>query len=218
MQRKTTHLVWTWSAGVVLGALVASPACAFWGADTAAPCGDACSTCNACDGGNCGARQGVGSELYDYLETGRQANVMWPYPYICPDRVWAHAPFDAMVDNGWRRQNLLGAHHFNPETGQLTRAGQLKVEWILTQTPPNRRQVFVERSIDTEVTEARMAAAQTFASSLHLEGGEAVVQETYARSPSRPASMVDSEHTSFVENRKPAVLPTGSTSTAASSN
>lgn len=141
-------------------------------------------------------------------------NAMWPYPYICPDRIRAHAPFDQMVDNGWRRQCLLGSHHFDTESGKLTRAGELKVQWILTQTPANRRQIYVERSMDPELTEERIAQAQQFADGLHVEGEAVVVTDTHIISPRRPASMVDAERNSFIQSRQPAVLPAATTSTS----
>src|SRR5690606_31767834 len=84
----------------------------------------------------------------DRIELGRQINRAWPYPHVCPDREWAMAPFETMVQNGWRRQNLLGAHHFDEETRRLTPAGELKVQWTMTQTPPQYRQIYVERSIN----------------------------------------------------------------------
>ncbi len=115
MQRNSIRRVGTISAGVLFGALLASPSVGFWGAESTVGCDSACATCPQ--------QQHRSHEFYDYLETGRQANAMWPYPYVCPERVWAHAPFDVMVVNGWRRQNLLGAHHFDPQTGKLTRAG-----------------------------------------------------------------------------------------------
>ncbi|MEM8864235.1 MAG: hypothetical protein AAGF31_01660, partial [Planctomycetota bacterium] len=69
----------------------------------------------------------------DHCQRGRQKNVQWPSPYVCPDRTYAHAPFQAMVRNGWRRQNLLGSHHFNEDSTQLTQAGKLKIQWIMSQ-------------------------------------------------------------------------------------
>ena len=70
-----------------------------------------------------------------YIENGYHRNVMWPWPYVCPDRLATREPFDIMVRNGWRRQNLLGSHHFDPASGGLTEAGQLQVRWIMTQAP-----------------------------------------------------------------------------------
>jgi hypothetical protein len=46
-----------------------------------------------------------------YVRSGYQRNHQWPWPYYCPDREAVRQPFEAMVANGWRRQNLLGPHH-----------------------------------------------------------------------------------------------------------
>lgn len=207
----------TVTAGVVLAIGLASTtqSYAFWGGQQCGnasrtgactdTCGaDGCATGN-CNAGACGARGGTGSELYQYLETGRQANAMWPYPYVCPDRIRAHAPFDSMVNNGWRRQNLLGRHHFDADTGKLTRAGELKVRWILTQTPPNRRQIFIERGIEASITDQRIAYAQEYASGLALDGTEASVVDTHIVSEGRPAGVVDRERSLYIDNRFPPI-------------
>jgi len=119
-----------------------------------------------------------------------------------------------MVNNGWRRQCLLGRHHFDAETGKLTRAGELKVRWILTQTPPNRRQIYIERAADTTTTEQRLATAQDYANGMTLEGGEAMVAATHIQSEGRPAAVVDRERSLYIENRFPPIdffLETSST-------
>src|SRR5262245_26550816 len=90
-----------------------------------------------------------------YMKHGYHANAQWPWPYVCPDRIAVQEPFAIMVNNGWRRQNLLGAHHFIPETNQLNAAGQLRVQWIMTQAPPDRRGIYVERALDTRVNASR---------------------------------------------------------------
>ena len=45
-----------------------------------------------------------------YVKQGYHMNRQWPWPYVCPDRIAVQEPFCIMVNNGWRRQNLLGAH------------------------------------------------------------------------------------------------------------
>ena len=55
-----------------------------------------------------------------YVRRGYHRNVLWPWPYVCPDRVAVREPFCIMVNNGWRRQNLLGPHHFNADATKLT--------------------------------------------------------------------------------------------------
>ncbi len=141
------------------------------------------------------------------MEQGKLKNRMWPNPYVCPDREWAAAPFETMIHNGWRQQNLLGAHHFNPKTNKLTQAGELKVRWVLTQAPEARRQVYVERDIDPAITELRLAAAQEFATLAVTAGETPTVVDTHIVSVGRPAASVDLVNQSYRENMLPAVLP-----------
>ena len=116
---------------------------------------------------------------------------MWPWPYVCPDRIAVREPFCIMVNNGWRRQNLIGAHHFIPETNQLNAAGQLRVQWIMTQAPPDRRSIFVERSLDQNVNNQRIAAVQEYSTQVALDGRAPQVSQTHLVSEGRPASVVD---------------------------
>ena len=154
----------------------------------------------------------------DRIEMGRQINQAWPYPHVCADRKWAMAPFDTMVHNGWRRQNLLGAHHFHEETGRLTHAGELKVRWIQSQAPPQYRNVYVERAIDPAVTADRLATARAYAAEHSYDGTPMVVQDTHLYSQGRPATSVAFEQRSFHENMIPAVLPALTAGTGSGSN
>jgi hypothetical protein len=142
-----------------------------------------------------------------YLECGYHRNVLWPWPYVCPDRIAVREPFDIMVTNGWRRQNLLGSHHFDPNTNRLSEAGQLQVRWILTQAPPGRRQIYIERSIDPSTTAARMAAAREFASRVAIDGQVPQIYETYQVVEGRPAPVVDATNVKFMENMRVPALP-----------
>lgn len=151
--------------------------------------------------------------MCDHCERGRRQNAHWPSQFLCPDRMHAHAPFNAMIRNGWRRQNLLGSHHFNPESSKLTEAGELKVRWIMTQAPQPYRRIFIERSLDPEITKARVATAQLFASDAanKIAGGETPqVQETHIVSEGHPASTVDFVNNQYRENMRVPVLPTSS--------
>jgi hypothetical protein len=147
-----------------------------------------------------------------YVRSGYHANKIWPWPYICPDRAAVREPFALMVDNGWRRQNLLGPHHFDPLSGQLTTAGELKVHWIMTQAPLDRRQIFVERSLDSAVTAGRVDAAREYAARVASDGRTPMVSDTNLVSEGRPASTVDAVYTRFNESMQPPVLPAPSAS------
>lgn len=146
-------------------------------------------------------------ETAHYVKHGYHQNVAWPWPYICPDRIAVREPFCLMINNGWRRQNLLGPHHFNPDNNQLTTAGELRVHWIMTQAPVERRTVFVERAMKPEVTEQRLATAREYAARVSLDGALPMVAETHLVSEGRPASVVDATNVRFQESMQPPVLP-----------
>jgi hypothetical protein len=146
-----------------------------------------------------------------YLECGYARNVLWPWPYVCPDRIAEREPFELMVRNGWRRQNLLGSHHFDPNTNRLSEAGQLQVRWIMTQAPPGRRQIYIERSLDPAVNEARMAAARDYASRVATDGQMPQVYESNLIVEGRPAPVVDATNVKFMENMRVPALPAANT-------
>jgi len=97
-----------------------------------------------------------------------QRNNAWPEPFNVQDRETVTGPFNLMVNKGWERQNLLMDHHFD-EKG-LTTAGQLKVRWIVTQAPVNRRIVFIQRANTPEQTRVRVDLAQQAAQMIAVEG------------------------------------------------
>ncbi len=141
------------------------------------------------------------------LHVGYHRNICWPHPFNCPDRASATAPFATMTNNGWRRHNLLGQHHFEPDGSALNVAGQLKVRWILTQAPPHRRSIFVERDLETEVTDARIAAVDTYSQRVLIGDEQVDIQDTHLVSEGRSASIVDAINVRFQESMPPPILP-----------
>jgi hypothetical protein len=142
-----------------------------------------------------------------YIRRGYHRNVDWPWPYFCPDRAAVRQPFGMMIENGWRRQNLLGPHHFNAQANGLSPAGELKVHWIMTQAPAAHRSIFVERAIDPAITAGRLAVAREYASQVAIDGQVPEVFETNIVSEGRPASIVDAINVRFEESAPPPVLP-----------
>jgi hypothetical protein len=118
--------------------------------------------------------------------------------------------FDLMTVNGWRKNNLLGKFDFDAEGDSMSDAGRLRVQWILTQAPPNRRTIFVERGVDEAATAVRIEAVQTLAAALRPSVGPVDIQETHLRDEGRPATMVDAMLTGFSANQMPPVLPESS--------
>lgn len=87
-------------------------------------------------------------------------NNCWPEPFIHADRRAARAPFEVMTHNGWRQQNTISDDLFHQETHQLTHAGVLRIRWIVTQSPRNRRMVYVLQGATRDETEQRIDAVQ----------------------------------------------------------
>jgi hypothetical protein len=143
-----------------------------------------------------------------YIKHGYHINEAWPWPFVCPDRIAVREPFCIMVNNGWRRQNLLGAHYFNPETNQLNAAGQLRVQWIMTQAPPDHRSIFIEHSLDQNVNNQRMSAVQDYATQVSMDGRPPQIAQTHLMAEGRPASIVDATNTKFQQSVPAPVLPT----------
>ena len=146
------------------------------------------------------------------------ANAQWPKYYILPARCAVNSAYTAMIANGWRRQNLLGGYHFEKDTNQLTRAGQLKAHWILTQAPQDRRNIFVERGDTQSDTEARIASVQTWASEMSPAIEQVMVNDTHIVSEGHPAGAVDNVFVGFQTNQPAPVLPAATGSGGSSSS
>jgi hypothetical protein len=115
----------------------------------------------------------------------------WPAPFVCPDRQTVRAPFAIMVNNGWRRQNMLGDFYFDSTTGQLTEAGKLKIRWIMFEAPEQHREIYVHIGLTNEETQARLALVTAEASSLAPNGQVPPIMQTSISDGGTPASRVD---------------------------
>lgn len=127
-------------------------------------------------------------------------NACWPHPFIGADNMAVRAPMVAMMDNGWRMQNLIGTYHFEPDMLSLNEAGRRRVHWILTQAPMHRRVVFVERGFSPQETELRMQATREAAQYFVARDMQADVRETHIVSQGTPAQYVDEINTKFNES------------------
>jgi hypothetical protein len=84
----------------------------------------------------------------------------------------------------------------------------------MTQAPPERRSIFVERSLDASVTAERVEAARDYAARVAADGRTPQVGDTHLVSEGRPAAAVDAVYTRFNESMKPPVLPAPSASSS----
>ena len=181
-------------------------------------CAQSAAGCRGCQHGcHHGCNHCCNMPLLEAFCMGYRANRDWPAQYIPAARRGVHSFYDVMVHNGWRRQNLLGTYHFDPQTDELTDAGKLKVNWILSQTPHNRRTIYVQRGLAAEQTADRIASVQHWAGDRSPAIGTVDVYDTHIVAEGRSAGTVDNVFTNFQTNQMPPVLPAtsgSSTSTA----
>lgn len=137
------------------------------------------------------------AKLFERFRRDIQRNRCWPAPFLGPDRVAARAPFAIMINNGWRTQNTLADEHFDPDTGSLNEAGQLKVRGILSYSPPEHRTVFVLQAHDDEISAARNRSVNQFVSGLHGGAGGSLVAQTMLRPRDWPADYISTIGTRF---------------------
>jgi len=98
-------------------------------------------------------------EFKQECHTDKLRNNAWPQPFRGQDSASVIAPFEVMKSNGWREFNTIPNSFFDG-TNQLTDAGLLKVQQVLTQSPPNRKAIFVVKSESSEQTAARIESIE----------------------------------------------------------
>ncbi|MEQ8791550.1 MAG: hypothetical protein RIC55_35130 [Pirellulaceae bacterium] len=141
-----------------------------------------------------------------------ERNKHWPQPFQTWDRQAQRAPWVVMVDKGWQLENTVGGFHFDRETQQLTAAGQHKVRWIVTETPLQRRTVFVQRGANNEETSIRIDAVQRAVAGYVAEGPLPEVVATNQAPPGSPADIIDRVYRGRDASQPAPVLPAASDS------
>ena len=153
-----------------------------------------CSSCNS-QGGHAG-----------HVRSGYCENNMWPAQYVPTARCSVNSAYTAMINNGWRRQNLLGSHHFEEGSEQLSNAGKLKTKWILTQAPQDRRTVYIERGTNETETASRIAAVHSWANHQSPVIDPMSVTDTHIVSEGHTAGSVDHIFVGFQASQPAPVL------------
>jgi uncharacterized membrane protein YgcG len=152
------------------------------------------------------------SDFWSGTRTAYQKNVQWPEPFLQPDRDSVTLPFSMMIANGWRRQNLLSDYHFTDDGSQLNLAGETKLRYILTQVPPQRRTVYVQRGLTPETTLARLVLVNRAASKLALDKSTPSIVESDLPNDGWPADDVDATSRRFIASRPDPRLSNASSS------
>jgi uncharacterized membrane protein YgcG len=97
-------------------------------------------------------------ELWTEFDLHRRRSESWPEPFVLPDREAVRTPFRIMADNGWKQQNTMNEGFFDRETNELTVAGRAKLQRMLNELPPHRRQVYVLEGPTPQATTVRVTS------------------------------------------------------------
>ena len=147
------------------------------------------------------------SEFFHGVARDTKRRNCWPAPFVCPDRAAVRQPLALMVNNGWRYQNMLGDHYFDPDTASLTEAGRIKAHWILTEAPHHRRSIYVHKGRHPGETAARIEGVRLFAVQILPEGQIPVIVESSVSAVGWPASQADRVGRAFESSAPEPRLP-----------
>ncbi len=87
-------------------------------------------------------------------------NDAWPKPFNCADRQVYFSVWGPMIDKGFEERSVLTSMHFDKETNKLNRMGQFAVAGIMQNMPQARKTVFINRDVDAQINDARLAQVQ----------------------------------------------------------
>lgn len=125
----------------------------------------------------------------------------WPTPFIEQDRMLVESVIEQHISNGWRDASTFYNYHFDPETNELTHAGQMQIQWLLETAPANRRTFFVQTSPEAGVNEIRVTQLQQIASRLSGNGEMPAVELRNSTFYGRPAAEVDYINKAFLNSQ-----------------
>jgi hypothetical protein len=109
-----------------------------------------------------------------------------------------------MIENAWRRQNLLAESHFTADNS-LSPAGQKKVRWILTQAPTQHRTIYVRRGETAEETVARVNSIRQYAVKALPDVPPPNVLETHISPAGYPAGWPGAKDETLLRKFQPSV-------------
>lgn len=154
----------------------------------------------------------AGEGFFHSLKRDATRNNCWPDAFVPGDRATVRIPFVIMVSRGWMKQNLIGDHLFDESGTMLNEAGRRQVHWIVTQAPLPHRTIYVKKTLDEGVTQARVNAVLSAAQEVLPPDQKVDIRVTDIEPPGWPAEYVDQVERSFLKTMPEPRLPPRATS------
>lgn len=115
----------------------------------------------------------------------------WPLPYVCQDRESVRTFMETQTALGWQEETTMYDRHFDSQTQQLTRSGELHLEYILHVVPAERRAVYIQTTHDPVLNEMRTSTVnEAMLRMTHGAPTEVLVSVRDCRQIGRPAAEV----------------------------
>ncbi len=151
-------------------------------------------------------------EFWHGVRIGFHRNNAWPDPFNEADATQVVQPFEIMKHNGWRVHNTIGHELFREGDGALLTAGHTRVQWIATQSPVARREIYVLRGRSEEETEARVASVEKALTKMYTSGPEAQIFVTESEPTTSPGAWATKVNRDALNQMPSPRLPSSSSS------
>lgn len=120
----------------------------------------------------------------------------WPLPYVCQDRESVRAFMETQTSLGWQEETTIYDRHFD-NTQQLTRAGELHLEYILHVVPPERRAVYIQSTYDPALDGMRTESVNNAMVRMSHGVGDVMITLRDCQQVGRPAAEVQEINTLY---------------------
>lgn len=121
----------------------------------------------------------------------------WPLPYVCQDRESVRILMETQTALGWQEETTLYDRHFDPMTQQLTRAGELHLQYILHVVPLERRAVYIQSTYDVELDSLRTESVNNVLARMSQGAGDISIAIRDCQQVGRPAAEVQQINTMY---------------------
>jgi hypothetical protein len=154
----------------------------------------------------CAATPRTWQESWQKFNRDTERSNAWPEPFLHLDRDAQKVPLRTMIENGWRVEHTMTETLFGSDE-RLTRAGEKRVKWIVTQSPEQWRTVYVVRGGSLEATEARLDSVQQYVAQLVPKGPMPAVVVTTKVPPGGSGEYLNEVHRMYRDSLPAPQLP-----------
>ena len=132
-------------------------------------------------------------------------NRAWPKPFACASRTLYAATMAPMIQAGFHDQATLGQQHFNAKN-ELNGLGKATISMIMTQMPIGQRNIYLARSADGDVNDARLARVRKVVETWYSTQSPQIVFSDRHINPGNGARY-EILNRAYAENASPPVIP-----------